>query len=232
MGARASRHTLNGVAGSGRSGVDRQGIVSRASGPRPSFSTYAPGESAQGGGTRSFCSNDDQIHCGRLGVFCAMCMPTRPIVVLAHPPSVRALHERRPRVDPRDEGGRQAGDVDPRGLDRDESGREIDTGRSGRGMGHRGQRASQVVAIADNVIERELVVEREGADVAAVLRGDRRIEHANTGLTDVVDARERPDDEVAEAGRNTAQINRRRVILVERGLGCQSLRRNISHSAL
>ena len=40
------------------------------------------------GGTASACSNDDQIHCGRLGVFCAMCSPMSPTVIRAHPAPV------------------------------------------------------------------------------------------------------------------------------------------------
>jgi len=38
---------------------------------------------------------------------------------------------------------------------------------------------------------------RQGADVAPVLRDDRRIEHADAGLADVVDARRGADHDVA-----------------------------------
>jgi hypothetical protein len=38
------------------------------------------------GGTLSTCSKVDQIHCGREGVFCTMCMPTKPTVFWEHVP--------------------------------------------------------------------------------------------------------------------------------------------------
>ncbi len=34
----------------------------------------------------STCSNDDQIHCGRLAVFCTICNPTSPTVTVEHLP--------------------------------------------------------------------------------------------------------------------------------------------------
>ena len=81
----------NGGTGSGASGAGVEGWRSSIGAAPPSWSTNAPGQSAHFGGTASFCSNDDQIHCGRLAVFCAMCRPTRPTVTRAHPPPVARL---------------------------------------------------------------------------------------------------------------------------------------------
>ena len=87
-GAFASRVTLNGFAGSGASGTSDRGLTEGIGARVPSFRTNRSGPSGRAGGTVSTCSNDDQIHCGRLGVFCAMCSPIRPMVVRSQPPPV------------------------------------------------------------------------------------------------------------------------------------------------
>src|SRR5579863_458308 len=86
MGDTVERVTLKGLTGSGASGTRASGFSTGAGSALPLCRASLPGASLRAGGTTSTCSNVDQIHCGRVGVFCTMCSPANPTVAIEQRP--------------------------------------------------------------------------------------------------------------------------------------------------
>src|SRR5215467_6517296 len=86
IGDSPDRVTLKGFTGSFARGARLSGFSAGGALLPASWNANAPGAPGLAGGTLSTCSNVDQIHCGRLGVFWVMCRPTRPIDTSEHLP--------------------------------------------------------------------------------------------------------------------------------------------------
>ena len=89
--AKNGRSTLNGATGCFARGTSDSGFSAGIGDlASPLWKVNFTGSPKREGGTLSICSNEVQIHCGRLGVFCTMCKPARPTVMREQTPGLEA----------------------------------------------------------------------------------------------------------------------------------------------